>query len=113
MVVSSFSAAVLAELHRLAPSVRRALVTGPHIPAIAGLNEVLAWEHHELHAHATAVLANPHVVDLARQHGRVVTCWGVNRDCDARLLDAAGVSAVITDDPGAIKAGLLARSRAA
>lgn len=109
VVVSSFSAAVLADVARLATTVRRALVTSSRIPAIAGLNEVLAWEHHELHAHRSTVLAHPQVADLARQSDRVIQCWDVDRECDARLLDAAGVSGVITDDPSAMKAALLTR----
>jgi glycerophosphoryl diester phosphodiesterase len=107
VVVSSFSAAVLADVSRKAPGIRRALVTQAHIPAAAGLNEALAWEHHELHAHLAAVLAHPQIAEQAREHGCQVTCWNVNRSCDVRLLEAAGVHGVITDDPGAMRASLL------
>ena len=107
LVVSSFSAAVLSEVRRQFPGIRRALVTPADSTALAGLNEVLAWEHHELHPHARSVMAQPRVVDLARSTGRVLRCWDVNRLVDARLLDVAGVSGVIVDDPGAMSDGLV------
>jgi glycerophosphoryl diester phosphodiesterase len=106
LVISSFSGAVLSEVRRQFPGMRRALVTPAGSTALAGLNEVLAWGHHELHAHLRSVMVQPRVVDLARSEGRVLRCWDVQRLVDARLLEAAGVSGVIVDDPGAMSRGL-------
>ena len=106
LVISSFSGAVLSEVRRQFPGMRRALVTPAGGTALAGLNEVLAWGHHELHAHARSVLVQPRVVDLASSNERVLRCWDVQRLVDVRLLDAAGVSGVIVDDPGAMSRGL-------
>lgn len=106
LVISSFSGAVLSEIRRQFPGMRRALVTPVGSTALAGLNEVLAWGHHELHAHSRSVMVQPRVVDLAGSEGRVLRCWDVQRLVDARLLEAAGVSGVIVDDPGAMSRGL-------
>lgn len=100
VMVSSCSTAALAEARRLAPSVRLALVSLPGVRAVDGLAHVVAAGHHELHAPAGEVLADPRVAGLARHQRRVLRCWTVNRTRDARRLERAGVTAVITDDPG-------------
>jgi glycerophosphoryl diester phosphodiesterase len=99
LVVSSFSPLVLADVRRQRDDVRTALVTGPEVPAASGLAAARAGGHDELHAHLAAVLADHEVADRADRDGRVVRCWTVNREVDARLLDVAGVAGVICDDP--------------
>ncbi len=106
VVVSSFSETVLDSVRQLDPRVRRGLVTGPQVPAFVGLHRVIDRGHHELHAHVRAVLADHRVADRARQKGLGLRCWTVNRHVDARLLHILGVTAVITDDPAALRKSL-------
>lgn len=107
VVFSSFSARLLDQARRLEPQLRRALVTGPDLPAAAGLHRVVAAGHSELHAHLRAVLADHEIVDRARQQGCRLRCWTVNRDVDARLLAVAGVACFITDDPATMRSVLV------
>jgi len=106
VVFSSFSSQLLDQARRLDPQLCRALVTGPDLPAAAGLHRVVAAGHHELHAHLRTVLADHEVVDRAGQHGCRLRCWTVNREVDARLLAVAGVGCLITDDPASIRSAL-------
>lgn len=109
LVVSSDSGAVLEEVRRLDPGVRRALVSGPRRDARAALGEVVAAGHHELHANLRAVLADHAVAERARHQGRTLRCWTVNRELDARLLEVAGVEGVISDDPTVLSAAIVKR----
>jgi len=107
VVFSSFSARLLDQARRLDPQLRRALVTGPDLPAVAGLHRAVAAGHSELHAHLRTVLADHEIVDQARRQGCRLRCWTVNRDVDARLLAVAGVACFITDDPATMRSVLV------
>lgn len=109
VVFSSFSSRLLDHARRLDPRLRRALVTGPGVPAAAGLHRAVAAGHSELHAHLRTVLADHEIADRARQHGCRLRCWTVNREVDARLLSIAGVTCLITDDPAAMRSALSSR----
>lgn len=106
VVFSSFSSRLLDQARGLDPHLRRALVTGPDLPAAAGLHRAVAAGHSELHAHLGTVLADHEIVDRARQHGCHLRCWTVNRGVDARLLAVAGVTCFITDDPATMRSEL-------
>lgn len=109
VVFSSFSSRLLAHARRLDPRLPRALVTGPELPAAAGLRRAVAAGHSELHAHFEAVVADHEIVDRAcRQHCRV-RCWTVNQETDARLLAVSGVDCLLTDDPGTMRSRLSGR----
>lgn len=102
VLVSSFYPAVLREVARAQPQVRRALITRPGVPAVAALYRAVASGEHGVHPHFGAVLADHGVVERAARLGLAVCCWTVNRPVDARLLEVAGVAAVITDDVSAL-----------
>lgn len=106
VVFSSFSSRLLDQARGLEPRLARALVTGPDVPAAAGLRRAVAAGHSELHAHVRTVLADHDIADRARQHGCGLRCWTVNREVDARLLAVAGVASFITDDPATMRSAL-------
>ena len=102
-VVSSFCSEVLREVRREAPHARRALITGPDVPAIVALHRTLREGHAALHPHVQPTLADHAVVERAARSGVVVRPWTVNRGVDARLLAVAGAAAVFTDDVRALR----------
>lgn len=106
VVFSSFSSRLLEQAARLRPRLRRALVTGPDLPAAVGLCRAVAAGHAELHAHVRTVLADHEIADQARQRGCRLRCWTVNREVDARLLAVAGVASFITDNPSTLRPAL-------
>lgn len=103
VVVSSFSPLVLAAVRDRNPLLRRALITGPGVPAVVALHRVINEGYGELHAEARTVLADHTVAERAAAAGRPLRGWTVNRSVDARLLGIAGVPAVVCDDPGALR----------
>lgn len=113
VMVSSFSTEVLDAVRRVGPELRRALITGAEVPAITALSRALAVPGTDVHPHVQSVLADHAVVDRAAEAGVAIRCWTVNRPVDARLLDMAGVAAVITDDPGELRRALADCNRAA
>lgn len=106
VVFSSFSDLLLSQARGLHPRLRRALVTGPDVPAAAGLHRAVAAGHAELHAHIRTVLADHEIASRARQYACRLRCWTVNREVDARLLTIAGVQSLITDDPATMHSAL-------
>ncbi len=106
VVMSSFWPEILAESQRVAPQLQRALITDAHVPAAAAVRRALAMPGTDVHLHLRAALSDHSPVGQAVDAGRAVRCWTVNRPADARLLDIAGVTAVITDDPGGLRRSL-------
>ena len=105
-VVSSSCPGVLSVLARREPMLSRALVTGSDVPAVVALHRAVAGGHSGLHAHVATVLADHSIAERAVRQRVTLRCWTVNRAVDARLLDIAGVSAVITDEPGTLRCAL-------
>jgi glycerophosphoryl diester phosphodiesterase len=105
VVVCSASGAVLAALRARDPELRRALVTGPRVQLALALHRVAAGGHHDLHPHVNAVLADHLAAEAAAASGLTLRVWGVTRPVDARLLGVVGVTDVITDRPGLLRAG--------
>lgn len=106
VVVSSESGHVLDALREAQPRLRTALITGPHVPAVAALHRAVVDDHHDVHPHVRALLADHGVAERAAALRKTIRCWTVNRGIDARLLAIAGVPSVITDDPRRLRAAL-------
>ncbi len=116
VVVSSFSAPLVATVRAVGLPVRTALLGAPGVDARQVLAQAVAGRHDEVHPHVGALLADPAVVQAATRAGLDVVPWTVNEPGDAARLAAAGVAAVITDVPlrlQAVAAGLPARAVAA
>lgn len=110
-VVSSFAPEVLRAVRTQASKWPCALITGPDVPAVVALSRASALRCVALHPYAKTVLADHGVAERAAERGMVLRCWTVNRSVDARLLDIAGVPAVISDDPAGLRQALAAPSR--
>lgn len=111
VVLSSFWPDVLTSVHRRAPRLPRALISGPDVPAVVALSRARAAGCVALHPYATTVLADHGVAERAAGQRMTLRCWTVNRPVDARLLAIAGVPAVISDDPSGLRQALAAPSR--
>lgn len=111
VVVSSFSPLLLEAIGRIEPRLRRALITDAGVPAAAALHRTVAANHHEVHPHVRAMLADHRVAERAVSLRRTIRCWTVNRVVDARLLDIAGVPSIITDDTHGLRQGVDASTR--
>lgn len=111
VVLGSFAPDVLAAVRALRARWPRALITGPEVPAVVALSRASALHCVGLHPHAKPLLADHGMAERAAKRGIVVRCWTVNRSVDARLLDIAGVPAVISDDPRGLRRALAAPSR--
>jgi glycerophosphoryl diester phosphodiesterase len=79
--------------------VRTALLGPPGLPLAVLLRRAKMDGHDEAHAHVSSLLAQPDRIEGAVREGLCVTGWTVNRSDELRTLAAAGLSAVITDDP--------------
>lgn len=106
VVISSFSPPVLDAIGLFEPRLRRALITDRNVPAAVALHRAVAKNYDDIHPHVRAMLADHTVTERAAGLGRTVRCWTVNRAVDARLLEIAGVSGAITDDPQGLRRGL-------
>jgi glycerophosphoryl diester phosphodiesterase len=104
ILVSSFDPVMLAGLRALAPRIPRAIL-------------VHRTRWHELHAgaalplgaaavHLTRTLTRPDRVRALLRRGLLVNVWTVNDAQEARDLAALGVSGLITDAPGELRAAL-------
>jgi glycerophosphoryl diester phosphodiesterase len=111
VVLSSFAPEVLTALRRCASQLPRALITGGEVPAVVALSRARAAGCTALHPYVRTVLADHGVVERAARQGIVLRCWTVNRPVDARLLDIAGVPAVISDDPACLRRALATPTR--
>jgi glycerophosphoryl diester phosphodiesterase len=106
VIVQSFDFRILHAMRRLAPAIRLgALYAGPPRSFVAIAHragaEIVAPYH---------VLASARQVRDAHAAGLQVVAWTANRPRDWRRLIAAQVDAIITDDPGGLRAYLKERS---
>ncbi len=95
VVVSSFDAAPLLVLRRLAPEIRCGLVSGIRVAdllkqAKRALADVVSVE---------VELADPSLISHMHKHGVAVYVWTVNDAADLERCFQLGVDAVITDHP--------------
>jgi glycerophosphoryl diester phosphodiesterase len=109
VILSSGDARVLDMCARLAPSLPRAIIVGDAEPFSVALGAALRRGDRALHIPLRTVFGTPELVQVAHGHGLTVRAWTVNRVVDARLLNVLGLDGVITDVPGALRAGLRAR----
>jgi len=106
VVVSSFNLFALERVLEVAAGVEVALL-GAHM----GPDHVEGWitdaHHRGFHGvHPEAALVNPEVVAFAHELGLAVRVWTVDEPDRVREVAAAGVDAVITNDPAGARAAL-------
>lgn len=109
VTLSSFAPSLVAEVRRLAPDLRTALLGDRGESATAVLRRALDGGHDEVHPHVTSLLAEPGAVAAAHALGARVVPWTVNRTRDLRRLASLGVDAVITDVPAAARLAVTPR----
>jgi len=102
VVVSSFDWFAIDAVRTRLPGVPTAFITPIGVAAEACVAYVTDNGHAQCHPHASAVLIQPEQVDIAHQAGLQVVCWTVDDPQDVAELAAAGVDAVITNDPAGI-----------
>lgn len=102
VIISSFSPSILWRMKQVAPHLRRGLLTEPkaffflHLRFFAKVLDV--WG-----IHPSLQAVTPHLMDVAHRNAWQVVAWTLNTpDRFAQAL-AAGVNAIITDDPPALK----------
>jgi glycerophosphoryl diester phosphodiesterase len=109
LVVESFAHAAIAEVKRLAPTLRTAALferrlTRPHLSARAIIAQARACGADEVALHHT--LATARTVAAAQRAGLPVVVWTVDDPTRLPRLVALGVRAVITNDPARMSAAL-------
>jgi glycerophosphoryl diester phosphodiesterase len=106
VTVSSFDMQRVLQLRRSGLPVRTALLGRPGLPLDLLLLRARQDGHEEVHPHLSSLLARPTLVEPALKDGVSLTAWTVNAPDELRFLAAAGVPAVITDNPGAARLAL-------
>ena len=106
VAVSSFDLRVLDTVRAALPELPTGYLTRPRTRFDVSLRRVRRRGHDECHLHVSSVLADLDGVARAAAAGLAVVCWTVNKVDQARRLAAAGVAAVITDDPQLLRRGL-------
>lgn len=81
---------------------RTALLTLPGVALLAGVTTAVESGYDEVHAPVEMVRQAPEMVRRARDVGRPVVAWTVRTVAEALEMHAAGVEAVICDDPAAV-----------
>ncbi len=104
ILASSFDPAVLAGLATLAPRIPRAILV--HRTRWHLLHAGLALPLAAAAVHLERTLTRPELVRSLRARGLLVNVWTVNDPGEARDLAALGVSGVISDAPGEMRAAL-------
>lgn len=105
VIVSSFNALCLVRLAAAAPALRRGFLIDPDKPwvpqawALAPLTST-----HSVHPHASA--CTPGRMGTWREAGLQVAAWTVDAPEEGARLEALGVRYLITNRPGAMRAGL-------
>jgi glycerophosphoryl diester phosphodiesterase len=106
VVVSSFDWFAIETVRARLPGVPTAFVTPIGVAAEACVAYAVDNGHDQCHPHVSAVLVQPEQVALAHVVGLEIACWTVDDPQDVRELAAAGVDAVITNDPAGVLAAL-------
>lgn len=91
------------------PSVSTGLLFEEDVAMTAAIEHALGRGHRAVIPRFTVLLSDRGSISLARSAGLDVVTWTVNDPGVARDLAAAGVTAIITDDPGTIAAALAIR----
>ena len=108
VVVSSFDRPRLLQVRQAGLPVQTALLSRPGVPLVVALRRALQDGHPQAHVHGLSLLNPASLIGRARQLGLTVTGWTVDRPSQLHRLAAAGVEAVICDEPGAAQACLRA-----
>lgn len=104
VIVSSFDPAMLAGLAVLAPNVPRAVLV--HRTSYHPVHAATALPIGAAAVHLCRTLTRPEHVRALLARGLLVNVWTVNEPAEARDLAGLGVSGIITDAPGEIRAAL-------
>lgn len=104
VLVSSFDPPMLAGLALLAPRVPRAVLV--HRTSYHPIHAAMAIPVGAAAVHLCRTLTRPDHVRRLLGRGLLVNVWTVNDPAEARDLAALGVSGIITDAPGEIRAAL-------
>ena len=82
---------------------RTGMLLLPGVTLLAGLSTAVESGYDEVHAPVTAVREGPQIVRRAHAVDRRVVAWTVTEPAEALEMRAAGVDAVICDDPAAVR----------
>jgi glycerophosphoryl diester phosphodiesterase len=113
VTVSSFDRPRALLVRRSGLPLSSALLGRPGVPFGVVLRRALRDGHQEVHPHVSSLLARLDLARPAALQGMSVTGWTVDRPADLVRLAAAGLSAVICDDPRAAREALVPRLAAA
>jgi glycerophosphoryl diester phosphodiesterase len=111
VLLSSFNPLCLARARSLAPEIPRALLFHREQAAILR-SAVVAPLVGAAILHPDSSLATPEAVSRWRARGYLVGCWTVDVVDDARRLWESGVSALVTNVPGELRAAFASERRA-
>jgi glycerophosphoryl diester phosphodiesterase len=105
VIVSSFDPAALVALRTVDPSLPRGLLlSNDPAEAAAALSRVRDVLPNAMHPHFS--LCTPERVRAWKAQGLRVNVWTVDAPDEARRVAALGVDAIISNEPGAIRAAL-------
>ena len=109
VIVSSFNPATVDRVRHLSSGIATGQLIDPGSDATQQLITAHRRGHQALHPHLTSLDTADELMTLAAGLDMWVLAWTVNDPAAVRGLEAAGITGVITDDPGVAVA---ARSRA-
>lgn len=104
VLMSSFHPTLVRQFAQLKPTVGAALLVDKNHPCLMRDTWLRATKSVAVHPHAALILEQPQL--LARVSGSLVNTWTVNDEQQALRLRELGVTALISDRPGAILAAL-------
>ena len=107
VIVTSFNHEFILKLSRLAPEIRRGILTGRQVDDAVGLIE-------EAHADAIAIgcpFATVELIESVHAHNLAVHVWGCNNMNDIRRTLKLDIDSVITDFPDEVAKELSKREK--
>lgn len=105
-VVTGFNWAAMDAVRREVPSVPTGLLVGREEDFDGAVRWAAGAGHGSVAPERRILLGRPERVEACRAEGLAVVAWTVDDPAEARWLAEAGVDAIITDDPGAIRRAL-------
>lgn len=105
-VLTSFNWASMDAARRAVPSVPTGLLVGREADFDGAVRWAADAGHGSVAPERRILLGRPERVEACRAAGLAVAAWTVDDPEEAGWLAAAGVDAIITDDPGAIRRAL-------
>lgn len=105
-LLSSFHWPTMDAVRRSGAVMATGLLLDDPVPIDAAISHALSVGHSAVIPNWKILVRDLDAVDRAGRRGLEVVCWTVNDGPVAAELVRAGVAAIITDDPGAMKAAL-------